>query len=105
MEVVPCFSLPIVVLLVFIFIGIYASYETEQRKNIGWRQFSQANGLTFVPGQFFTGPSCYITGKYQDCSLALRAVQQGSGKSRRTYTHLELSRRNHQKIKLASAQF
>ena len=79
--------------------------KLNRERTSTWRQYAQANGLAFVPGQFFTGPSCYITGKYQDCSLALRAVQQGSGKSRRTYTHLELSYRNHQGIELALAQF
>jgi hypothetical protein len=103
MEVVPCIF-PIGVMLVFVFAGIYIAYETEQRKRLAWRQFAQANGLTFVPSQFL-GPSCYVTGKYQGCSLVLDTVEKGSGKSKETYTRLQLSNPSYQRFELPLAQF
>ena len=60
---------PIGLVLVFIFVGIYIGYEGEQRKRMTWRQFAQANGLTFVPSQLL-GPPCSVTGQYRGCLLA-----------------------------------
>jgi hypothetical protein len=87
-----------------IFAGIYVGHQTEQRKKAAWRQFAQTNGLTFVPSRFL-GPSCYVTGNYQGCSLVLNRVERGSGKSKKFYTCLQLTTPSYQRIELPLAQF
>jgi hypothetical protein len=105
MEVVPCLF-PIGAVLVFIFVGIYISYENERKKNIGWLKFARINQLKFVHAPFFSGLSSYVTGKYQDCSLVLNTFEKGSGKSKETYTRLQLSNPSYQRItELPLAQF
>jgi hypothetical protein len=83
------FAAPCLVFAAFIALALLVVYFTRQQQVQKWGQFALDAGLTLVAPSWWAAPR--IEGVYRGRRVAIYTFSRGVGRSRRTYTHLEVN--------------
>jgi hypothetical protein len=92
----------ILLVIVFLFIGIAATYFVTKGHQKAWADLAERIGVNCEVGGFFSRP--VVTGVYQRHQIKLDSFEQRSGKNSHTYTRIVVLLNNAASFRMSISQ-